>query len=609
MSRSSKRPYQDEYRKNAKTDDILRKPKNMVRETTIEGERKERYKLWIHFWRQNPHRFIEDYFGIHLHPYQILMIWVLQRSNLAYIVASRAAAKTWIIAVWSLTLAVLYPGIKIICCAKTLNQGGILLKEKLTSLRSKYPNVNREIFNITTNSNTYEATFKCGSTIKICPSSESSRGNRANYIIIEESRLVPREILEQVIKPFLEVRSPNFRTKPEYRDNPDYKEEGIISYITSAWYKAEYWYTYVKTCIRRMVSGDDTANFLALDYLICLRHDIKTEEMLRNEMNDADEMTVQMEYYNIPSGSSGSSYYKMSMFPRTVKRAFYPQKLDTYNPKKNPYDIKKVDGEIRIISADIATRANRVSDQTAICAVRLIPLRGRGYKRSLCFLEVHKGKSTILQAKRLKEIFYDFEADWMVIDLQNAGIGVFDALSQVTDSEERGIQFPPMTVADNPFIDLDTRQKLRERTLGLNASPVIFPISATQQLNSQIAISFRNSLQKKMWEFLIPDGDAEDFLMKTNKEFLTVQDDLSMKPFFISPYVNVGLLIGECINLDMSLVNGMIRLVEKPGCFKDRFSSVSYLNWVVSNCFDIDLLRENEDVDDWSVIESLTMFV
>ena len=30
--------------------------------------------------------------------------------------------------------------------------------------------------------------------------------NRANYIIVEESRLVPKEILEGVIKPFLETR-------------------------------------------------------------------------------------------------------------------------------------------------------------------------------------------------------------------------------------------------------------------------------------------------------------------------------------------------------------------------------------------------------------------
>lgn len=178
---TSPRAFQNNYRKDSKSQDISIHPKSMTKSSVIEGERKERLKRWITFFRRNPVRFISDYFGIKLFPYQMLMIWVLQRSNLAYIVASRASAKTWVIAVWSLTLAVLYPGIKIICSAKTLKQGGILLSEKLTSLRDTYPNVAREITKITTNANTYEAIFACGSSIKIVASSESSRGKNVVF--------------------------------------------------------------------------------------------------------------------------------------------------------------------------------------------------------------------------------------------------------------------------------------------------------------------------------------------------------------------------------------------------------------------------------------------
>jgi hypothetical protein len=392
-----------------------------VSRDTFSHERKERYKRYITFFRLNPHIFIKHYFGIHLYPYQILMIWMLQRSTLAYIVASRAAAKTWLIAVWSLTLAVLYPQNKVIVCAKTIKQGGILLSEKLTMLRDTYPNVAREIQSITTNANVNEAIFKNGSSIKVVPSNEGARGNRANYIIVEESRLVPKDILEQVIKPFLFSRTPPYRLKPEYADDDRLKEEGIISYITSAWYKNDYWFSYVKATIRRMMNGDEGANFLALDYLITLRHNIKTKQMLRDEMEDSDPLTVQMEYENIPSGQSGKSYFTMGMFKRPIKRAFYPQRMDTFT-KKNPYGIKKVDGEIRIISVDIATRANKSSDNTIISCARLIPVMGKGYQRQMIFMEAHKGKNTVLQALRIKQVFHDFEADWIVLDLQNAGI-------------------------------------------------------------------------------------------------------------------------------------------------------------------------------------------
>jgi len=605
----SARPYQNDLRKYAKTGDIFRTSKDMIRHREMDFQRTKRYKAWITFFRRNPVALIETYFGIHLHPFQILMIWVLQRSNLAYIVAARAASKTWIIAVWALTLAVLYPGIKIVVCAKTIKQGGILLSEKLTALRDTYPNVAREIKQIVMNSNDQIALFHCGSSIKVVPSTDSARGNRANYIIIEEARLVPKEILESVIKPFLEVRNPPYRLKPEYANDSLLKEEGTISYITSAWYTAEYWYEYVKTCIKRMVRGDETANFLAFDYLITIFHNIKTEEMIKNEMSDMDAVSVQMEYYNIPSGASGKSYFKPALFPRNIKKAWYPQKEDTYNAKHNPYDIKKVEGEIRIVSVDIATRANRVNDQSIISCIRMIPLLGRGYNRQLCYMESSKGSNTLIQAKRIKQIFFDFAADYLVLDLQQAGISVYDALSQVTMDEERGITFPAMTVVGGEFeiVEQKLREELRNRTLGVGAIPVIFPILASQNLNSQIAVAFRSSLQKKMWGFLLGDGEGEEFLIKNNKEFTSNPNDSSLFSFFLNPYVQTGLFIGECINLDMTLVNGLIKLTEKPGNYKDRFSSISYSNLIISSVFDKNLLKENIEEDEWDIIRNLTI--
>lgn len=246
--------------------------------------------------------------------------------------------------------------------------------------------------------------------------------NRANYIIVEESRLVPKDVLEQIIKPFLFSRMPPYRLLPEYRNDVLLKEEGIISYITSAWYTAEYWFANVKSCIKRMAKGDTTANFMALDYFISIYHNIKTPEMIRNEMADNDAVNIQMEYYNIPSGSSGKSYFKPSLFPRTLKRSFYPQKEDSFNIKKNPYEMKKVEGEIRMLSVDVATRANKTNDQTIISCIRMIPMLGKGYERQLIYMESHKGTNTLSQAKRIKEIFFDFESDYLVLDLQNAGI-------------------------------------------------------------------------------------------------------------------------------------------------------------------------------------------
>jgi len=607
MAGTSPRPWRNQQTKNNLSQDPFVKSKQMVRTKTIEGERKERLKRWITFFRRNPHRFISEYFGIKLYPFQILMIYMLQKSELAYIVASRASSKTWLIAVWCLTLAVLYPGIKIKVCSKTLKQGGLILSEKLTSLVSNHPNVAREIRNITSNANTYEANFQCGSTIVVVPSSDSARGGRANYTVVEESRIVSQEILEQVIVPMAEVRTPPYRLDPKY-SSEDYLEEAKIGFITSAGYISESWFKKVKTCIQRMVSGDETSNFLALDYFITIYHNIKTKAMIKNETQDMDAATVQMEYLNIPSGASGKAYFKPTLFSRNLKQAFYPQKDETYNEKKNPYGIKKLDGEVRIISVDVATRANKANDNSIISCIKMIPLLGRGYERHLVYMESHKGQHVGVQAKRIKEIFYDFESDYICLDLASAGIGIFDSLSEPTLCEERGITFPAMTVVDEFFdiIKQDVRDELRNNhTRGVNALPIIFPIQASQALNSQIATYFRSSLQKKLWRFLIVDGDAEEHLIKTIKEFTKDSNDSETSAFYLHPYIQTGLFIGECINLDMTLVSGLIKLTEKPGCYKDRYSCVSYANYIISSQFDKTLLKENDDTDDFSEVAAL----
>jgi hypothetical protein len=390
------------------------------------------------------------------------------------------------------------------------------------------------------------------------------------------------------------------------------QEEGIISYITSAWYTAEYWFTYVKTCIKKMVAGDETANFLAFDYLITIKHGIKTEKMIKEEMEDTDETTKQMEYYNIPSGASGKAYFPLKLFPRTMKRAFYPQEEFGYNSKKNKWDIPKEDGEIRFVTIDIATRANKVNDNSIIGCIRLIPYLGLGYERQLVYMESFKGKHVGYQAQRVKEIFYDFAADYVCIDIQTAGIGVFDSLSENTYCEKRDVTYPPFTVVGEEFssVSKQVRDDLRSNhTRGLNAIPNVFPISGTLELNSQIATSFKISLQKKLWKFLIADGDAEDYLIKNVPELTKNTDDNSeIYARLLNPYVQTGLFVSECINLDFKPIGDKVKLVEKAGCYKDRYSAISYVNHIVTTEFDHWLLKEvDQNTNDLDYLLSLTM--
>lgn len=563
-------------------------PKKMVSSKDIVGERRDRLIDWITFYRRNMHRFVQHYLGIKLFPYQVLWIYMMSISDSFVAICSRAAAKTWLLGVFAIAKCILYPGSEIVVVALTKEQAGKIISEKIKPLANQFPMIAREIKEIKTSLNLYECQFHNGSVIRVVPSRDSARGGRASMLIMEEFRLIPKEILDSVIRPFLVVRQAPYLKIDKYAH---LIEEPREVFISSAYHKSEWWFKEVISTIKAMVRGDN-ANFFATDLMVAIKHGIKTLRQIKREKTKMDEVTYQEEYLNIPFGESGDSYYKLNMFTklRVIKKGFYPQRNDTYNAKKHPYAISKIDGELRILSCDVATRAGKSNDLTIIACIRLLPT-SQGYHREVIYMESHSGKNTIEQTLRIKQIFYDFEADYMVLDSANAGISIYDQLGVVMKNDEFGVEYPAMTIMQHESIDESTYLELFKRTTGLNALPVIYPISATGALNSAIAVDFRTKLKGKMFSFLLDETSAEDFLLKHNKEIL-VADDIGLRAFFMNPYVQTTLLINECINLSMSILNGNIKLKEQSGGRKDRYSCISYANYFIS-FLDKDIMKED----------------
>ena len=130
---------------------------------------------------------------------------------------------------------------------------------------------------------------------------------------------------------------------------------------------------------------------------------------------------------------------------------------------------------------------------------------------------------------------------------------------------------------------------------------MIYPILASLKLNNDIAVSFRTSLQKKLWNFLISESEAEEYLIKNNKEFVKDMEDPYLRAEWLSPFLNTDFLISESVNLELNLVNGIIRLTEVSGALKDRYSMISYVNWFVS-FLDKNLIREDNGISDLDAI-------
>lgn len=55
----------------------------------------ENFAEWIGFYRQNPHRFMEDYFGTHLHPFQRFLFYMMNKDDKFMYIAARGRKVRW----------------------------------------------------------------------------------------------------------------------------------------------------------------------------------------------------------------------------------------------------------------------------------------------------------------------------------------------------------------------------------------------------------------------------------------------------------------------------------------------------------------------------------
>lgn len=582
--------YRNDYLSRARMKSLSAQPKSMIKEKDIAEEKLENIRLWVSFYRKNIHRFIMEYMGINLFPYQIIWCYMMDVTDSFIAIASRASAKSWLIGTYAVARAILYPNSLIVIVASTREQAGLIISEKIKGLQDNYPNVAREIDNLVSSINNYSVSFKNGSTIRVVPARESGRGRRSNFTIYEEFRLIPRDVLDAIIRPFAVSRQPPYLQKKEYAHLIEEPKEVFIS---SSYYKNFWWYKEVLITLKNMIKGENVG-VIFFDYLIAIKHGIKTIKQISREKSKMDESTFRMEYMNLPVGEGSGAYFKLNLFlkNRNIKKAFYPQSEMNYNSKKNPYHIERTNGEIRVVSVDVATRAGRENDLTIITCIRCLPT-AKGYHREVLYIESHSGKNTIIQAKRIKQIFHDFDADTIVLDVLNAGIAILDSLGTVTRDDERGLEYDAMTIMNHPSIDESTYKELTERTIGLNAIPCIYPISGTAKLNSMVAVTMRNILQKKLISFLIAENEGDEYLSKTNKDYSQIDTD---KAFYLNPYVQTSLMINESINLEMILSSGNIKLEEPNGGRKDRYSSLAYGNYYIS-LLDTELLREEGEND------------
>lgn len=570
---------------------------------------------WGTFFKRNMHRFVIDYLKISLYEYQAIAIYMMGISNLICIIASRNDAKSFIVAVYAVARCLLYKGTKFRIGAATEKQAKLIVSEKIIDeLCDWSPILRKEIEDYSTRNSDIFVKFRNGSKITVFVANENARGLRSNGICREETRQIKKKVEDSVISPFQTPRKPKYMFKADYKDNKDLKEQPVDIYISSSWYDDGNWMWDIADQALEAMKKHKGGLMLAFDESIALKHELKTREQLVKEKKKQDPATWQIEFLNLKVRDSVSSYFTYAMLinRQISKHIFYPRTtIDFKSGKKNKYAIPKLDNEVRIVSNDIAFVAGSQNDNSVYSCIRAIPESiiydtetdsveiKQGYRREFSYIESNQIGDTTLQAIRIRQLYEDFNADYIVVDTRNGGLQVVYALEKVLYDEERGVEYQPLKCMNNE----EYAKVCQDR----NAKECIFVINATQNLNSDIAIAFRKNLIEGKIDFLVNYNTAKEDVLSVNREYMeSISNNPEKQVSFELPFLETQLLVSECVELQYEKLpqTGAIKIYEQGNKRKDRYTSCSYGSHFIDK-LELDLLAKKPKSNNTSSILSM----
>jgi len=369
-------------------------------------------------------------------------------------------------------------------------------------------------------------------------------------------------------------------------------------------------YDQMKIIVKDMLKKD-SAILIGMDYSISLKHAIKPRAFLIKERNKLDSVAWAIEYENQMIAENAHAYFTYEMLNknRCLKRPFYPRKNeDVLMRARNLYAIPRQQGEIRIISCDIATEGGDSNDNSIFSCIRALPesmeyktsdVNGehievkQGYRRQVVYMEPQTEFETTKQAIRIKQLFTDFDADYCVLDTRNAGIAIYDALAKVLYDVERNVEYEPWSCMND--------DNLRSRIVIAGQKEVVYSIKAQLETNSKIAVCMKNTLNSKMIELMVPNQEGVEELQRIVPDYETA--DVETQLFYERPFLETVALINEMIGLEYTVQNqtGLIKIEERSGARKDRYTSVSYGNYFIE-------LLEQDLFSDSSEYEYVTFY-
>lgn len=286
---------------------------------------------------------------------------------------------------------------------------------------------------------------------------------------------------------------------------------------------------------------------------------------------DFDEIKWTMEMESLFWGDEAGSFFSFDDIShrRKLKNPMYPTDVISNKTYKIP-DLKP--DERRILSVDVALMASKShnNDASAIIINSAIPTSNGHYTANIVWLENHEGLNTDELALVVRRLYKIYKCTDLVIDTSGQGLGVYDALIQDIVDPETGELYPAISCCND--------KDMAERCKVANAPKEIWSIKGNAAFNSEICILLRSGFQNNKINLLVHEIIGEDVLKSKYKSFNKMSQAEQIE--YRMPYIQTSLLVTELTKLEYEVKGANVKIKERTGMRKDRYSSLAYNYWV-----------------------------
>lgn len=448
------------------------------------------------------------------------------------------------------------------------------------------------------------------------PATDSSRGGRANLLVYEECRLLKKTIIDSVFEKMAHPRQAVFMTLEAYKDKngkvlPRWIEECQSIYITSARFKNEWFWNTFKTVVQECFMNKHIPyNFFAGDIFLSIEFGLKTISDYFKAKKTSTDLDFRMEDLNEMIGEAENAFFTHDLLKKNQinEKAYKMPTTKDVIVGNNLNNRTKQEDEIRLLWIDFAfaNTTKEENDQSVIGCTSLVKKDGKYHRITDYITTFPSGDSDGIDLK-IREMFWDYQADYIVLDNRNGGEVQYNGLTKARQHPERGAFWNPhgFTVAIENDYQVVTTQKLddlKSRTIDPQAIPCIIPIIGTSELNSTMWLDLQKNLRDEQIDLLIEDIEFENKFADTKEYYeLTTEERYEIK----LPYVMTMALINEAMNLSQEWKDGKVKLTEPRSGTKDIIVAFSYGNYISSliiNKLEKEDNDEEFDLSDWTFL-------